>query len=92
MAEDDREDVVVSLSGAVAADLDRIGDAVQLDRASLIRLALDHYLAGEGADILAEAQGLAELDRGESVDLDDTLAKARQAIAAAESNRQRRAG
>ncbi len=75
MAEDDREDVVVSLSRAVAADLDRIGDAVQLDRVSLIRQVLDHYLAGEGADILAEAQGLAELDRGESVDLDDTLAK-----------------
>ncbi len=56
-----------------------------------MRKALEQYLANEGNDILRDAEGIAELDRGESVDLDDVLQKARAIVDAAE-HRHRRAG
>lgn len=41
-------------------------------------------MAEEGAEILRDAQGVHELDRGESVELDEVLEKARAIVDAAE--------
>ncbi|EJT01053.1 hypothetical protein RCCGE510_32236 (plasmid) [Rhizobium sp. CCGE 510] len=54
--------------------------------------ALSQYLATEGAEILADAQGLDELDRGDTVDLEDVLEKTRAIVDAAEYRRRMRVG
>jgi hypothetical protein len=41
-------------------------------------------MGGEGAEILRDAQGVYELDRGESIELDELLEKARAIVDAAE--------
>ncbi|NEJ71287.1 ribbon-helix-helix protein, CopG family [Rhizobium phaseoli] len=70
---------------------DRIAQVLDRDRTWVMLKALDHYLANEGAEILRDAHGLDELDRGESVDLDDVLKKARMIVDASEV-RHRRVG
>lgn len=70
---------------------DRIAQVLDRDRTWVMLKAFDQYLANEGAEILQDAHGLDELDRGESVDLDDVLEKARMIVAASEV-RHRRVG
>ncbi|MGF9562768.1 ribbon-helix-helix protein, CopG family [Neorhizobium sp. JUb45] len=72
--------------------LDRVAAAVKEDRATVMRRALEHYAEQEGAIILDEAAGLAELDAGLSVDFDDVLKESYAIIEAAEARRAKRAG
>lgn len=72
--------------------LDRVAAAVKEDRGTVMRWALEHYAEREGAIILDEAAGLAELDAGDSFDLDDVLAETRTMIEAAAVQRAKRAG
>jgi hypothetical protein len=54
--------------------------------------AFKSFLENEGALILDETEGMAQLDRGESFDLDDVLAEAEAIIAAHEAKIARKAG
>ena len=63
---------------------DRIAEALDRDRTWVIHRALSKYLKEEGREILDDAQGLEELDRGDRVELDDVLQKARRIVANAE--------
>ena len=42
--------------------------------------AMRLYLAGEGAEILNVANGLRQLDNGESEDMDDVIAQVEQIV------------
>lgn len=89
-----REKIQVSLRlpASLVGEFDRLADILDRDRTWVMQKALVSYLVSEGAETLADATGLEELDRGESVDLDDVLEKARKLVAAADRRRALRAG
>ncbi|MCO6177504.1 CopG family ribbon-helix-helix protein [Ciceribacter sp. RN22] len=92
MTQTEKTQVSLQLPRQLVADFDRIAAALDRDRAWVFQTALAHYLAGEGAEILQDAEGIAEFDRGESVDLDEVIAKALRLVEEAEDRRRRRAG
>jgi predicted transcriptional regulator len=87
----EKTQVSLRLSTDLVATFDHIAQVLDRDRSWVMQKALKQYIEHEGIDILRDAQGLDELDRGEGVDLDDVLEKARMIVDAAE-RRQRRAG
>ena len=84
--------ISASLSVELIQRVDALAALIDHDRAWIISRALEHYLASEGADLQEDAAGLAELQAGKFVDLDDVLKKAAAVIEATESKRARRAG
>jgi predicted transcriptional regulator len=92
MLQSEKSQVSLRLPTRLIAEFDHIATILDRDRTWVMQKALSQYLAGEGAEILQDAEGLAELDRGESVDLDDVLEKARAIIDAAASKRDKRTG
>jgi predicted transcriptional regulator len=92
MSENARTQISLRVPADMLADFDRIATAIERDRSWVILRAMKTYLEGDGADILEEAEGLAELDRGESFDLDDVLAEAEALIAAHDAKTARKAG
>jgi predicted transcriptional regulator len=52
---------------------DRIAKALDRDRTWVMLQAFSAYLKSEGGHILEEAEGIAELERGESVDFDEAM-------------------
>jgi predicted transcriptional regulator len=69
------EKMQVSLRAPAATidAFDRIAKALERDRSWVMLQAFSLYLKGEGGHILQEAEGIAELDRGESVDFDEGM-------------------
>jgi predicted transcriptional regulator len=92
MLHNDKAQVSLRLQASLVAEFDRIATLLERDRTWVMQKALSQYLANEGAEILRDAQGLDELDRGESVDLEDVLEKARTIVNAAEYRHGKRAG
>lgn len=87
-----RLQIELDLPEDLIAVLDRIAAAVQEDRATVMRWAIEQYAENEGAIILDEAAGLAELDAGQSFDLDEVLAETHAIIETAAAQRAKRAG
>lgn len=87
MSHTDDTEIVLRLAPELVKQIDQIAAYLEENRASVINQALRHYLAHEGADLLDEAEGFAELDRGEGVPLADVLAEARRIAAAAGKKR-----
>ena len=81
--------ISLRLSTEMVEKFDKIAEYLERDRSFVIREALEHYLAEgeEGADLLDEAEGYAELERGETVPLQDVLDEAMRRISAAERKR-----
>ena len=73
------------------ATYDRIAAALDRDRSWVMLRALRHYLDGEGAGVLREAEGLAELDRDEGVEFDAVQAEADAIVTQARSGQIRAA-
>ena len=92
MTKQEKIQVSLRLPASLVGEFDRLADILDRDRTWVMQKALVSYLVSEGAEILADATGLEELDRGESVDLDDVLEKARKIVAAADRRRALRAG
>lgn len=92
MTKQEKMQVSLRLPVSLVSEFDRLADILDRDRTWVMQKALSAYLASEGAEILDDAEGLKELDRGESVDLDDVLEKARKLVAAADGRRALRAG
>lgn len=92
MSSNDEFQVSLRLPMSWVSDFDRIAEILGRDRAWVMQHALSRYLAHEGAEILDDAAGLAQLDQGKAVDLDDVLQKARSITAAAENHQGKRAG
>ncbi len=92
MTKHEKMQVSLRLPTALVGEFDRLADILDRDRTWVMQKALGAYLVSEGAEILADAEGLEELDRGENVDLDDVLEKARKLVASADGRRALRAG
>ncbi len=69
------EKVEISLRAPAATidAFDRIAKILDRDRSWVMLQAFSFYLRGEGDQILDEAEGVAELDRGDSVDFDEAM-------------------
>ena len=91
MLHNEKAQVSLRLQASLVSEFDRIATILERDRTWVMQKALSQYLANEGADILRDTQGL-ELDRGESVDLDDILERARTIVNAAEYRQGKRGG
>jgi predicted transcriptional regulator len=81
MASNERTQISLSVPNDILDDFDRITGALERDRSWVMLRAFKTYLEGEGADLLNEATGIAELDRGEFHDIDDVLAEAETILA-----------
>lgn len=92
MLNSEKSQVSLRLPTSLVSEFDRIAAILERDRTWVIQKALSQYLATEGAEILADAQGLDELDRGDTVDLEDVLEKTRAMVNAAEYRRRMRVG
>jgi predicted transcriptional regulator len=82
----DDQPVTSHISLRVPNDLveayDRIASALERPRSWVMLRALRQYLDdGEGREIEEDTESLAELDRGESEPLEDSIRKLRQRIA-----------
>jgi predicted transcriptional regulator len=60
---------------------DKIAAAAERPRSWAMVRALRQYLENEGAEILEDAESIAELDRGERQPFEDTLKKVREVVA-----------
>lgn len=92
MSSNARAQISLRVPSDMLADFDRIAAAMERDRSWVILRAMKTYLEGDGADILEEIEGIEQLDRGESYDLDDVLAEAEAMIAASNNEPSRKAG
>jgi predicted transcriptional regulator len=91
MADDNKTKMSLTLPSATVAGFNRLAEVLDRDPAALMQQALEQYLERSGREALADAQGLRELDSGDSAELDDVLERARLIVDAAELRR-RRAG
>ena len=87
----------VQISLRVPAELvaayDTMAKAMERDRSWMMLRALKQYLESEvGSYTVAEAEGLAALDRGVGVDFDTVMDEADRIIAEAEARLARKAG
>lgn len=82
-------DTTIHVSVRVAADLlselDRVADVLERPRSWVIQRALRQYLDDEGAELLATAEGMAQLNRGEGVDFDEVMGELREIVEQASS-------
>lgn len=87
-----KSDISLSLPSDLIDRVDAAAVLAERDRSWIMRRALEHYLVEEGADLIEDAAGLAELDQGQSSDLDEVLKKATAIVDRAEARKARRAG
>jgi predicted transcriptional regulator len=71
----------------VLEKLDKIAAAIDRPRTWVCLRALRLYLADEGAEILDVQEGVAQLDRGESVPFEDVMEELEEVLAKAEAKR-----
>jgi predicted transcriptional regulator len=71
----------------VTERLDKIAAALERPRSWVMLRALRQYIADEGQEVLDVQEGIAELDRGEGIPIDDVLAEMDEIIAKAEAKR-----
>jgi len=81
------EKIQISLRAPAATieAFDAIAEALDRDRTWVMLQAFSSYLKAEGGVILQEAKGIAELDRGESVDFDEAMEAIDEIISDAEA-------
>ena len=81
----------IPVSLRVPADLietlDKIAAALERSRSWVMLRALRQYVADEGQEVLDVQEGIAELDRGEGIPIEDVLAEMDEIIAKAEAKR-----
>jgi predicted transcriptional regulator len=85
------EPAAIEVSLRVPADVietfDKIAAALQQPRSGVMLRALRQYIADEGQEVLDVQEGIAELNRGEVVPIEDVLAEIDEIIARAEGKR-----
>lgn len=64
----------------VLESIERISTISDRTRSWVMVRAMRLYLAGEGQEILNVAEGLEQLDKGESEDMDDVIAQVEQIV------------
>lgn len=72
--------ITLRLPVDVLEAIERIAETSDRSRSWVMVRAMRLYLAGEGAEILNVANGLRQLDNGESEDMDDVIAQVEQIV------------
>lgn len=72
--------VTLRLPVDVLEAIERIAETSDRSRSWVMVRAMRLYLASEGAEILNVADGMAQLDNGESEDMDDVIAQVEQIV------------
>ena len=67
--------------------LDKIAAVLERSRSWVMLRALRQYIADEGQEVLDVQEGIAELDRGEGIPIEDVPAEMDEIIAKAEAKR-----
>lgn len=86
---DDTTHLSARVPSTVLDDLDKVAAVLERPRSWVVVRALQHYLRGEGAELLRDAASLAELDRGGGHELGRVLDEADAIIAASGRPRRR---
>ncbi len=73
MPQDLSDPIALRIPTDILADLEKIAEASERTRSWVMVRAFRHYLANEGADILAVIQGRKEIAEGKVSDMDDVL-------------------
>jgi predicted transcriptional regulator len=79
--------VSLRVPGDLIETLDKIAVALERSRSWIMLRALRQYVADEGQEVLDVQEGLAELERGEAIPIEDVLAEMDEIIAKAEAKR-----
>jgi len=79
--------VSIRVPADVIETLDRIAAVLERPRSWVILRAIRQYLADEGQEMLDVQEGIAELERGEGIPIEDVLAEMDEIIANAEAKR-----
>ena len=72
--------ITLRLPVEVLAALEKVAAVSDRTRSWVMVRALKLYLAQEGAEILRVAEGLEQLERGESEDMDDVIAQVERIV------------
>ena len=72
--------ITLRLPVDVLEAIERIAETSDRSRSWVMVRAMRLYLAGEGAEILNVANGLRQLDNGESEDMDHVIAQVEQIV------------
>ena len=67
--------------------LDKVAAILERPRSWVMLRAIRQYLADEGQEVLDVQEGIAELDRGEGIPIEEVLAEMDEIIAKAEAKR-----
>jgi predicted transcriptional regulator len=79
--------VSIRLPADVIETLDKVAAILERPRSWVILRAIRQYLADEGQEMLDVQEGIAELERGEGIPIEDVLAEMDEIIAKAEVKR-----
>jgi predicted transcriptional regulator len=79
--------VSLRIPNDLIAAFDKLAAALDRPRSWVMVRALSQYLEDEGAEIFQDLESIAELDRGESAPLEESLRKVRTIVAKAEKAR-----
>jgi predicted transcriptional regulator len=92
MASTERSQISLRTPVEMIAKFDRLAVALDRDRSWVLLQALQFYLDREGNDILSDSEGIAAVDRGETVEWQDALKRIDGAIARGAATRLKKAG
>src|ERR1700730_10398584 len=81
--------ISIRVPADVLEKLDRIAAAIDRPRSWVCLRAFRRYLADEGAEILDVQEGIAQLDRGESVSFEEAMSELADLVAKPEEPAQR---
>jgi len=79
--------ISLRVPGDLMQAFDKLAAMLERPRSWVMLRALRQYLEDEGAEVIGDAESLAELDRGESVPFEDSIREVREIIRRAASGR-----
>ena len=79
--------VSLRIPGDLIEAFDKLALALERPRSWVMERALRHYVEDEGAEVMADMESLAELDRGEIVSSEDLRRRVGEIIGKAEKAR-----
>jgi predicted transcriptional regulator len=85
--EADATQVSIRVPADVIETLDKIAAVLERPRSWVILRAIRRYVADEGQEVLDVQEGIAELERGEGIPIEEVLAEMDEIIARAEAKR-----
>lgn len=79
--------ISLRLPADVLDALDKVASAMERPRSWVVLRAIRQYLADEGREVLDVQEGLAEAERGETVDFAEAMVRFEETIATVEAKR-----